>query len=177
MTCSRALVRGSRLKLWNTKPIFLLRTTARSSLDSFATSWPSSQYSPEVGRSRQPSVFMRVVLPEPEAPMRATISPRPISSDTPLSTGRSTWPSRYVLRMSTSLISSIGPTLSPVPRAARHPVPGRTRHGLLLPPVAAEHLRGEGVGRPLRAAGVVLADDDRRSRLQVALDDLGHGTV
>ena len=31
-------------------------------------SWPSSQYSPELGRSSNPRMFMSVVLPDPEPP-------------------------------------------------------------------------------------------------------------
>ena len=58
-------MRGSRLKFWKTKPILRLRTRARSSADSRDTSSPSSQYSPEVGRSRQPRMFISVLLPEP----------------------------------------------------------------------------------------------------------------
>ena len=50
-------------------------------------SWPSSQYSPEVGRSRQPRMCIRVLFPDPEAPIRATRSPRETVSETPLSTG------------------------------------------------------------------------------------------
>ena len=38
---------------------------------------------PEVGESRQPSVFISVDLPLPEGPMIATYSPRSIVSDTP----------------------------------------------------------------------------------------------
>ncbi len=35
---------------------------------------PLSQYSPEVGVSRQPSRFISVDLPEPDGPMSATYS-------------------------------------------------------------------------------------------------------
>nr|WP_276603003.1 hypothetical protein [Nannocystis pusilla] len=41
-TFSCALVRASRLKLWNTKPSTLLRTVARSPRPSFDTSLPAS---------------------------------------------------------------------------------------------------------------------------------------
>ena len=37
-------------------------------------------------------MFINVVLPEPEAPISATISPRWIVSEMPLSTGTSTSP-------------------------------------------------------------------------------------
>ena len=59
----------------------------RWSAESRDISCPSSQYSPEVGRSRQPRMFISVLLPEPDAPIRATISPPATVSDTPLSTG------------------------------------------------------------------------------------------
>ena len=48
---------------------------------------PLSSYEPAVGWSRQPRMFMSVLLPEPEAPMMATYSLRPISRFTP----RSAW--------------------------------------------------------------------------------------
>ena len=63
------------------------RTIARWSAESVDTSSPSSQYWPDVGRSRQPRMFMSVLLPEPEAPIRATSSPRATFSEIPLSTG------------------------------------------------------------------------------------------
>ena len=86
-TFSRALVRGSRLKFWKTKPSLWFRTRARWSAESCDTSCPSSQYSPEVGRSRQPRMFISVLLPDPEAPIRATSSPWATLRETPLSTG------------------------------------------------------------------------------------------
>ena len=86
------MVRGRRLKLWNTKPSFAVRTSARWLGVSRLISSPSSQNLPELGRSRQPRMFISVVLPEPEAPISATISPRAIESEMPLSTGTSTSP-------------------------------------------------------------------------------------
>ena len=74
-TFSSALVRGSRLKLWNTKPMRLLRMSASSGSDSCATSRPSKKYWPLVGRSRQPMMFIIVDLPDPDDPMMATNSP------------------------------------------------------------------------------------------------------
>ena len=67
-TLCRADVRGSRLKLWKTKPSFVVRTKARSSGERRLISWPSNQNWPELGRSRQPRMFMSVVLPEPGRP-------------------------------------------------------------------------------------------------------------
>src|SRR5438477_8813874 len=40
-----------------------------------ATSCPSSQISPEAGRSRHPIRFTKVLLPEPEGPITASHSP------------------------------------------------------------------------------------------------------
>ena len=40
-----------------------------------ATSVPSSKYRPLVGRSRQPMMFIRVDLPEPDWPIMAQYSP------------------------------------------------------------------------------------------------------
>ena len=84
-TFSRALVRGSRLNCWNTKPIRRLRIEANWSFAMACTSSPANWYWPVVGRSRQPRIFIRVDLPDPEAPMMATKSPSTMSSDTPRS--------------------------------------------------------------------------------------------
>ncbi len=52
-------------------------------------------------------MFISVVLPEPEVPMRATNSPRAMVSEMPLSTGTSISPRLYVLCMSRSSINSM----------------------------------------------------------------------
>ena len=54
----------------------LLRISASWLRSSAATVSPESTYSPEVGVSRQPRMFMRVDLPEPEGPTTATYSLR-----------------------------------------------------------------------------------------------------
>src|SRR5213082_68777 len=66
-TLCSALARGSRLNVWNTNPISLLRIRASSSSDKSLTFWLLSQYSPAVGVSRQPIRFMSVDLPDPGA--------------------------------------------------------------------------------------------------------------
>src|SRR5439155_118681 len=66
-------------------PISLLRTRASASSDIFDTSWPLSQYSPAFGVSRQPMMFISVDLPEPDGPMIATYSLRPMARSTPRS--------------------------------------------------------------------------------------------
>ena len=72
---SSTLSSSMRLKLWNTKPICPLRMPVRSFSFSSDTSWPSSQYWPEVGLSRSPRMFSSVDLPHPEGPIIATNSP------------------------------------------------------------------------------------------------------
>src|SRR5262249_34835695 len=106
-------------------------------------------------------MFMRVVLPEPEAPISATISPRSMASVIPFSTGTSTSPRWYVLRMSSSRMSSMA-----LPPSVR-----------LAPAAAAEHLRREGVGGAARGALPQVADDDLVALREVALRDLRGGAV
>src|SRR5881628_847587 len=69
--CSES-ARGSRLNVWKTNPISLLRMRASSSSVRSLTFWLLSQYSPAVGVSRHPIRFMSVDLPEPDGPMMAT---------------------------------------------------------------------------------------------------------
>ena len=74
------VVRGSRLKLWKTKPSGgcgsrrARRADRRRHVDA-----GEAGSVPRVGRSRQPRMFMKVDLPEPEAPMTATNSPAAMS--------------------------------------------------------------------------------------------------
>src|ERR1019366_9146097 len=67
---------------WKMKPILRLRISASWSRSRSCTPTPSRRYMPEVGRSRQPRMFIRVDLPEPDGPMIATKSPRRICSET-----------------------------------------------------------------------------------------------
>ena len=67
-----AVVREIRLKLWKTKPILRLRTSDSWRSLRRRTSIPSSRYRPEEPTSRHPMMFIRVDLPEPDAPMMAT---------------------------------------------------------------------------------------------------------
>src|SRR5439155_6626578 len=73
-TLCSAVARGSRLKVWNTNPISSLRMRASASSSRSETFWALSQYSPDVGVSRQPIRFIRVDLPDPDGPMTATYS-------------------------------------------------------------------------------------------------------
>jgi hypothetical protein len=52
-----------------------------------AVSTPSQSTRPRWGRYSRQSSLARVVLPEPFSPTRATISPAPISMDTPATAG------------------------------------------------------------------------------------------
>src|SRR5262245_21817382 len=70
-------------------------------------------------------MFMSVVLPEPEAPTRATISPRSMESETPSSAGTTIVPMRYTRR--TSVISM---SATRAPPSARSPAPQRRREGI-----------------------------------------------
>ena len=64
-----------RLKFWNTNPIRLLRIRLSSSSSSRPTSRPEQIVSrPDVGRSRQPIMFIRVDLPEPDGPISAAFT-------------------------------------------------------------------------------------------------------
>ena len=56
------------------------------------TSTPSSMNHPLEGTSRHPRMFIIVDLPEPDAPMMATKSPRSIVSETPLNARTSASP-------------------------------------------------------------------------------------
>src|SRR5262249_24114293 len=100
-------------------------------------------------------MFISVDLPEPEAPIRATNSPRSMVSETPLRTGTSTSPRWYVLWMSVSLISDMfWPSL-----------------------LLAEQLRRERVAGGAALVAFGLADHHLGALLDVALDDLGHQPV
>src|SRR5580658_10222030 len=99
-TLCRAVARASRLKVWNTKPISLLRMRASSSSSSSLTSWLLSQYLPLVGVSRQPIRFISVDLPDPDGPMMATYSPRFMVMSTPETAWISWSPMMYVFHRS-----------------------------------------------------------------------------
>src|SRR6185437_10775925 len=75
ITFSSALSAGSRWKDWNTKPTRRRRRSARASSSSVSSAWPLRRMLPELGVSspaRRPS---KVVLPEPDAPTMAKLSP------------------------------------------------------------------------------------------------------
>jgi hypothetical protein len=94
ITFSRAVARGSSSKLWKTKPISSLRMRASAPAPSPSVRRAFNSYVPDVGRSRHPRMFMSVDLPEPDAPITATNSLRPISRLTPSSARTSVSPIR-----------------------------------------------------------------------------------
>ena len=85
-------MRGIRLNDWKTNPILRLRMRESAASSSVRTSIPSRKNWPRVGTSRQPMMFISVDLPDPEAPMIATKSPRSTTSETPRSACTSTSP-------------------------------------------------------------------------------------
>ena len=74
-TFSSMLSLGSRLYCWKMKPIILLRMRASCLSSMIPTSSPPRRYSPSVGTSRAPIMFMRVDFPLPDLPTMATNSP------------------------------------------------------------------------------------------------------
>src|SRR5262245_64261191 len=92
-----------RLEDWKMKPRRVPRIVESASSSSFEMSSPPSQYWPELGRSRQPSTFSKVDLPQPDGPMMLTYSPAQIWSESPRNASTRTAPIWYDLRMSVSL--------------------------------------------------------------------------
>src|ERR1700744_6073926 len=81
------------------KPSERLRTRPRSASESLESRRPSTSTSPEVNVSRPPMICSSVLLPEPDAPTMAKVSPRRSSKLTSLSTSVFRPPSPYVLAM------------------------------------------------------------------------------
>ena len=74
------------------KPSRAPRTAESASSSICDTSSGPSRYWPEVGRSRQPSRFSMVDLPQPEGPMMLTYSPSLKVSETPRNASTVTGP-------------------------------------------------------------------------------------
>src|SRR5438552_3988780 len=77
----------------------LLRISARRLRSRPPTASPESRYSPEVGVSRQPRMFMSVDLPEPDGPTTATYSLAAMSRSTPRRASTCMRPMEYALRI------------------------------------------------------------------------------
>src|SRR4051812_33901341 len=80
-------------------PIERLRTSGSPSGRPGSTSRPSMMIRPELGVNMHPRMNSNVVLPEPEGPSSARVSPRSSASETPLRTGTTSRPSRYSLKI------------------------------------------------------------------------------
>src|SRR5664280_517650 len=113
-TCSSAVSVGTRLKSWNTKPIRRARIVVRAASERRPTFSPpsvSAGAGPWFGSGawRSPRMCMSVLLPEPDGPMIATISPASTSTSRPLSARTVLLrPSLYVLRRLRPSRSAIG---------------------------------------------------------------------
>ena len=79
---SSAVSIGSRLKNWNTKPMWRRRSFVSAVSLMAPRSWPATRTRPQVGRSSPASRCMSVDLPEPDGPMIAVRRPAAMSSDT-----------------------------------------------------------------------------------------------
>ena len=66
---------GIRLNAWKIKPMFLRRKMVRAFSFMAKVFFSLMKTSPEVGVSRAPIMFSRVLLPEPDSPTMATNSP------------------------------------------------------------------------------------------------------
>src|SRR3954468_19524922 len=164
-TFSSAVSIGSRLKNWNTKPMWRRRSIVSLRSSSVVISSPAIVTDPLVGLSSPARMCMSVDLPEPEGPITATSSPAATSSETPRSASTAVAPSPY--RRTTSRARTTVPccagagapsstTTMPsrlLPRADE-PEPGGDREerpdeGGALPSVrmpVANHHRGEDDG-------------------------------
>src|SRR6266849_5046095 len=67
---------GQQIETLEDKSNLLVSNQGQGLLSCSETSIPSRRYRPELGRSRHPSMFMKVDLPLPLAPMIARNSPR-----------------------------------------------------------------------------------------------------
>ena len=122
---SRASSIGSRLKNWNTNPMWSRRSRVRASSLSWVMSVPLSFTEPSVGRSRPARICISVDLPEPDGPMTAVSLPRSISAETSRSamTAVSPSPKRRVTSdaVTTAAVSSLCSCASCTrPTLARH---------------------------------------------------------
>ena len=76
---------GIRLYDWKMKPILSARKRVRRRSDMPLMASPATYTSPPSTSSRPERVLSSVVLPQPDGPMMATISPRSMPRSTPLS--------------------------------------------------------------------------------------------
>src|SRR5581483_1600692 len=93
-----------RLNDWKMNPTFSRRYVFCSLSDIAATFFPSTQISPDVGRSSAPSKYKSVLLPDPDGPTMKANRPLPIRQLTPRSASTDRSPLRYDLRTETTSI-------------------------------------------------------------------------
>ncbi len=86
MAFSTAVNSGKRWWLWKMKPTVSLRKRARPASSRSKMGSPAKRTSPRVGTSSAPMTLRKVLLPEPDAPVSATISPGASSRSMPRST-------------------------------------------------------------------------------------------
>ena len=73
---------GIRLNAWKIKPILRLLKIVRASSFMAKSAFPSTRISPEVGVSRAPIQFNKVLFPEPDSPTTAQKSPFSSANET-----------------------------------------------------------------------------------------------
>src|SRR2546429_9093941 len=78
-------------------PIFIARKSVFALSPRVESRWPAIHPSPDVKSSIPDRQFRRVVFPQPDGPMMATISPFRMSRSSPRSAWTSTPPLSYVL--------------------------------------------------------------------------------
>ncbi len=81
---SAAVRVGIRFIVWKTWPTLFLRYSTSSPGPSLVSSWPKTLTLPAEALSRPPMMLSRVVFPEPDGPIRATISPSSTLRSSPL---------------------------------------------------------------------------------------------
>ncbi len=99
-TFSCAVIVGSRWKACSTMPIRPRRARARASSSSAEKSAPATVSEPDVARSSPVSTAISELLPEPEGPSRASVSPAATSRSIPRRISTAAAPSPSVRRRS-----------------------------------------------------------------------------
>src|ERR1700761_377635 len=147
------------------------RSAASASASRPAVSWPAMRYWPLLGRSRQPRMFIKVDLPEPDAPTIAIISPASILRSMSFSATKTPSPEGYSRR--TPANSSSALTVQ-VPRLKALGSP-LTHSRCESFAITSSGTSGRKLGF-LRFQSRGISQHDRVACLQ-ALEDLNHGAV
>src|SRR5487761_1419227 len=124
------------------KPMFSARNWSSSLRESELTSLPAMCSVPEVGRSRQPSRFTSVDLPEPDGPMMPSHSPR--GTDRETESSARTVPARPVYSRVTDCMSmSVGSSFIAASSVFTPLFPAQQRGRLQTPQDAHGNGRGQ----------------------------------